>query len=296
MLRIPYSFLPPKVTKSLSRPFFSIANSISKSAPFLKTNLIRADFDVDDREYVAMCITSTLLFFVFAAFMLSIMLKVFYIERYYTTGPLMSLVFSIFIFFQQIVYPGMVANRKIRDIERNLLPAMQNVLVEIESGVPLFNVLVNVSKGNYGKVSVEFSRIIKEINAGKPQIEALTDSATRNPSLFFRRAIWQIVNGMKSGASISDVVKEAIHALSEEQIIQIQSYGSQLNPLAMFYMLIAVIVPALSITLIIVISSFISASETTTKLIFWGLYSCVVFFQMMFLGLIKSRRPNLMGS
>ena len=67
---------------------------------------------------------------------------------------------------------------------------------------------------------------------------------------------------MKAGADISTVLKEVIDALSEEQIVQIQDYGSKLNPLAMFYMLLGVIMPALSITFVIIISSFSGLTET----------------------------------
>ncbi len=295
MLVIPYSFLPVRITKKLSHAFFNLANSLSKSFPFLSQNLVRADFDTDNREYMAMCITSSLIFFVISSLFLMLFLKPFNVAKPFLIGPLIGIIFSCFVFFQQIAYPGMIAHRKVKDVEKNLMPALQSTLVQIESGVPLFNVLVNISKSNYGKVSDEFSRVIKEINSGKPQLDALSDSAARNPSMFYRRAIWQIVNGMKSGATISNVMRESINSLSEEQIVQIQNYGSQLNPLAMFYMLIAVIVPALSITLIIVLSSFISASSSTVKVLFWGVYSAITFFQIIFMGLIKSRRPNLMS-
>lgn len=295
MLVIPYSFLPARITKKLSYAFFSMANSLSKSFPFLNQNLVRADFDTDDREYIAMCIVTSLIFFVVSSLVLMFFLKPFNVDKPYLIGPFLGLIFSCFVFFQQISYPGIVSHRKVRDIERNLMPALQSILVQIESGVPLFNVLVNISKSNYGKVSDEFSRVVKEINSGKPQLDALSDSATRNPSMFYRRALWQVVNGMKSGATISNIMRETINSLSEEQIVQIQSYGSQLNPLAMFYMLIAVIVPALSITLIIVLSSFVSASSSTVKVLFWGLYASITFFQIIFMGLIKSRRPNLMS-
>ena len=138
-------------------------------------------------------------------------------------------------------------------------------------------------------------KAVKEINTGKSQIEVLDELAAKNPSLFFRRAIWQIVNGMKAGSNMTSVMKSLLEALSEEQVLQIQKYGSQLSPLAMFYMLVSVIVPALGITFIIVLSSFISTSPTLTKMIFYGLYGFIVFSQIMFLGLLKSRRPNLLG-
>ena len=88
--------------------------------------------------------------------------------------------------------------------------------------------------------------------------------------------------------------KGSTENLSEEQIIQIQQYGSQLNPLAMFYMMIAVVIPALGVTLIMILSSFLGLTPTGTKLIFWGLLSVIFFFQLMFIGMLKARRPNLL--
>lgn len=294
MLKIPFSFLPPKVLETLSRSFLGIASHLSKSFPSLKAELIRADFKVDEKEYIAMSILSTLFFFILFSLFLSFALSFFKVKNYFVVGPAVTLFFTFFIFVQQMIYPKLIAKRRVGNVERNLLPALQSILVQINSGVPLFDILINVSKADYGQISAEFARAVKEINAGKPQLDALDELAVRNPSIFFRRAIWQIVNGMKSGADIADVVKDSISSLSEEQLVQIQAYGGQLNPLAMFYMLIAVIVPALSVTFIIVISSFVAASESAVKIIFWGLYGAVVFFQIIFLGLIKSRRPNLL--
>ena len=107
--------------------------------------------------------------------------------------------------------------------------------------------------------------------------------------------MWQIVNGMKAGSDISNVISEVINSLGEEQLIQIQRFGSQLNPLAMFYMLIAVIVPSLGLTFVIILSSFIALGEGTTKLIFFGLLTLTIFLQFMFVGVIKARRPNWLG-
>ena len=90
------------------------------------------------------------------------------------------------------------------------------------------------------------------------------------------------------------VIKEVIDSVSQEQIIQIENYGSQLNPMAMFYMLVAIIMPALGMTFLIVISSFVALSDFATKLIFWSLYGFVFFFQIMFLGMIRTKRPNLL--
>ncbi len=63
----------------------------------------------------------------------------------------------------------------------------------------------------------------------------------------------------------------------------------------MIYMLLAVIIPALGITFVIMISSFVGLSESAVKLIFYGLFAFAVLFQLILFGMIKSRRPNLLG-
>src|SRR3989338_4671089 len=179
---------------------------------------------------------------------------------------------QLFFFFQGMFYPKVQTMRRVRDLERNLLPALRTFLIQLSSGVPLFDVLAVVSTENYGEIAAEFRKAVRKINSGTSQIEVLEEMAANNPSLFFRRAIWQIANGMKSGAEITTIIQQAISALSQEQVIEIQRYGSQLNPLAMFYMIMVVILPSLGMTFLIMILSFLSASSFLTKLIFFILY------------------------
>ena len=113
-------------------------------------------------------------------------------------------------------------------------------------------------------------------------------------SVFFKRTLWQISNGMKAGSDMSIVIEDSRSVLQGEQAIQIQNYGNKLNPLVMFYMLSSVIIPALSITFLTIISSMIGLDTTTVKIIFSALFAFVLFIQIMFLGVIKSARPNLL--
>lgn len=273
--------------------FLGVADFVKKFFPSLKVRLLQANIKKDDRQYTASAIALALLFFVFCAALIYAVLLVLGIKDYKII-LFVSLFFSFFIFLQRMLYPTLAAKKRIKNIERNLLPALQSIFVQINSGVMLFEILVNLSKSDYGEVSKEFAVAVKEINAGKPQMNVLEDLATRNPSIFFRRAIWQIINGMKSGADISVVIGEITSLLSEEQLIQIQSYGGKLSPLAMFYMMIGVIIPALSITFIILFLSFLNVSEESAKMIFYVFYALILFSQIMFVGLISSRRPNLL--
>ncbi len=295
MFKVPYSLLPTKVLRNASSIFRGVAESLEPYFPFLKLSLKQAKVDFSIREYLSMCFLSCLVFFAFFGIFFISILAFTGIKQFFWVGLVITIIVTLFVFLQQLAYPKIYANRRVRGIERNLLAALQNILVQLNSGVPLFDILVNISKGEYGEVSKEFANVVREINTGKPQIEALEDMAAINPSVFFRRSVWQLVNGMKSGADMATVVNETMDSLAEEQILQIQRYGAQLNPLAMFYMLAVVIAPSLGTTFLIMLSSFMSLSEFATKLIFWSLYGIVFFFQIMFMGMIKSKRPNLLS-
>ncbi|MBI2124536.1 hypothetical protein HYT92_01980 [Candidatus Pacearchaeota archaeon] len=85
-----------------------------------------------------------------------------------------------------------------------------------------------------------------------------------------------------------------IDTLEKEQAVQIQNYGNTLNPLVMFYMLLTIIMPALALTFFTIISSMLSLSSFVVKMLFIAIFIFVVLFQIMFLGMIRTRRPSLL--
>jgi archaeal flagellar protein FlaJ len=292
MIAIPFSVLPPQLLRVLSRAFFWVGYRLSTKIKNIDLYLDQAEMKISSKEYISMSFTSTLIFFLVFSVLGSLLARKLETNIFIAIGAVIFI--TLFIFSQQLMYPKLKADRRIKNIERNLIPALQNMLVQLAAGVPLFNVIATIADSDYGGVSEQFRLVVRKINAGRPQIIVLEEIAKNNPSLHFRRTLWQIINGMKTGTDMSDVIKVSIDNLSEEQVIQIQRYGSQLNPLAMFYMMIAVVVPALGVTFIMVLSSFMNLSALGTKLIFWGLLGVVFFFQLMFIGMLKTRRPNLL--
>lgn len=295
--KIPFSIMPFDVLKKISRPFSSISRRISKFFPYLREYIKTLDMQVDPVVYINTCLLSTTLFYFFISLIFIVFLFLFDVDNYIGISLVIAIPLSLFVLFRQLTYPKLLSNKRIRNIDRNLLPALQHIMINLNSGIPLFNTLVAISAEDFGEISREFKKVIKRINAGEPQLDVLNDMADKNPSLFFRRAIWQLVNGMKSGADIARVISDIINALSEEQLIQIENYGGKLRSLAMFYMMVAVILPSLGMTFLVVIFSFIgTTSEITTKMIFWSLYAFVIFSQIMFLGMVRAIRPTLLGS
>lgn len=291
--KIPFSFSPLHIQKEKSKNLIKRSSSKKKSSK-LDEYLISCGVNLTSQEYLAICKRALMINFpVFYIISLAI-LWVFNISYFYLFSVFIAMFFSGFIYFNQINYPKIFSANKQRSLEKNLIPSLQDVLVQLNSGVSLFNILINISRSSYGEVSIEFKKIANEINSGVPEIDAIDKYARLNSSPYFRRVLWQISDGMRSGSDMAVVVRENIKNLSEEQAIQIQAYGSKLNPLIMFYMLIAVILPSLGITFLIILSSMLSATENIIKLILVGCSVIIIFMQLMFLGIIKSRRPSLL--
>ena len=284
-------FVPMTLKKVLkaSKIFEGFGNAIAKSKPSLKMDLFQAEIDIQPREYASIA--------VFTAFFYFLMLfgLVFWIGLI-ARGPdfvlptAIATIFSGFVFTYILRYPTLVSSKRTKKLERDLLTALQHILIEIRSGVPLFNALIGISNG-YGEVSEEMKKVVKEINAGTSEINALEKASQRNPSLYFRRSMWQMTNAIKAGSDVAGALNSIVEGLTREQVNAIRRYGQELNPYSMVYMLVAVIMPTLGITFLIILSSF--AGIQIPGLIFPLILVGLALFQFFFMGIIKTKRPSM---
>lgn len=289
--KIPLTFSDVDVLKKRSR--FVSSRLRYKKESKLGMLLKNAGISLTREEYLGICIRSFMLSFLFLFFVSTTIFFIMDLKFFYFFAFLFSLIFSFFVFFSQTVYPSVYTSRKQREIEKNLISALEDIHVQLNSGVSLFNIMVNISDSDYGELSQEFKKVVRRINAGEPESDVLNDIGKNNPSLFFRRTLWQISNGLNSGSDMAIVIKESIKSLNEEQMIQIQNYGNKLNPLIMFYMIASVIMPSLSVAFLTIIASMVGLSADITKIIFYSIFVIVGLIQFMFLGIIKSKRPSL---
>lgn len=290
--KIPFVPFPLSASKRFAKPFYGLAKSMSKAFPLLNIQLERSEINVNSTEYLSVAILSGN-FWTLIIFGLLTLLPFFITvpSNYYVIIFFVSLFIGFTSMIYIILYPNLLVNKKIRELEKNLLFALRHLQIQIKSGVTLFDALVSVANANYGLVSDEFKKAIKKISTGKPEIESLEDLAVKNPSLYFRRIIWQLTNSMRSGSDLSETLDAMVSSLSNEHRIAIRKYGSQLNPLAMIYMMTAVIIPNLGITFLLVLSSFTGFRISSE--VFWLILAGVGFFQFSFIGMIKSRRPAI---
>lgn len=299
MSKVRVPLLDSQIIRSTSHIFIGIGAILIRIFPSMKVAVdqsgVRELYKIDSREYMAFVFFVSIMMFALVGGLMTAVLVAGDAEIP-ILGPLIGLVMSVVFFAYLMMYPIQIVSRRVKMLERNLLFALRTLLVQIRSGVPLFNAMASVAMGKYGAISDEFKMVVEKVNSGTPVVDVLEDLANRNPSIHFRRALWQMVNSMKSGSDVGKNIEDIIRSLSKEQMVEISQYKSTLNPLAMMYMMVAVIAPSLGITMIIILSFFPGMEALADKNIFYGLFGGVLFMQFIFMGVIKSKRPNLIGN
>ncbi|MCJ7450800.1 MAG: type II secretion system F family protein [Candidatus Nanohaloarchaeota archaeon QJJ-9] len=280
----------PKGLKSLLKPkFMPLAYRIKPIFPNLKKELIQAGMEEREAtEYISESLVNGLQI----ALMVSIGLSMLgWGMENYTVVKYALLLFPVvygFGFLSNVKKPSIKAKKRTRKLERDLPYALRHILIEVEAGMSLYRSLVAVTE-NYGQASKEFNKIVNDINAGKSEKQALEEAVIRNPSKQFRRALWQIINAQQSGADISNTLNSLVENITEKQILAVEEYGKELNPYTLMYMLVAIIMPSLGVTFIMILSTF--TGMTLSDKIFYLILIGLVLFQLIFVNLIKSKRP-----
>ncbi|UCD02728.1 MAG: type II secretion system F family protein, partial [Candidatus Aenigmatarchaeota archaeon] len=250
MNRVPLVPFPLDKIDKLTKLFIGFGDTFSVFFPSLEWDLEQSDINKEPREWVSIALVSAGFYFFLLFGVMIFITSVAGMFGPQAIGVSFLVGFSIATasFFYINMYPKLTAKKKIRNLDENLPHALHHLLIQIRSGVPLFNCLVSISKSGYGHLSKEFERAVNEINTGKSEVETMEVLARENPSLYFRRVMWQLVNALKSGADVGDTIKEIVDNLAVEQMMSIKKYGAQLNPIAMLYMVFCVIMPTLGIT------------------------------------------------
>jgi archaeal flagellar protein FlaJ len=260
---------------------------IIRFIPNLKDKLLQADIPDTPEDFIRKTLMSSL--------MLSFGVAILFIGGLLTSFG-QSFLISVFLFpalfvilfYYLVKIPDVKIAKKESGIAREIVFASRFLIIEIESGVPIYNAFVNVSRV-YPVVGSYFAAIIDRINMGTSMEDAMNEATEVVPSGDLRKILWQILNSIKTGADVTGALNSVLDQIVGDQKIAVEEYGRKLNPLAMFYMLIAVILPSLGTTMLIVFASFIGFQLDLPMLL--TVAGLLGFIQFMFYALIKSSRP-----
>ncbi len=198
------------------------------------------------------------------------------------------LFFTVFNFQFMKVKARIVKRQK--EIDREVIFAGQYLLIKLYSGKPILNALVDTSK-SYGVASKYIGEIIADIDTGNSLEKALDNAVTYSPSEKFRRILFHLNNALRLGIDVTEPLSNVLEEITKEQELEIKKYGKKLNTVIIFYMLAAIVMPSIGMTLFIVISSFINFKLGLASFIVVLMFLALM--QLMFISIFRSIRPTV---
>jgi flagellar protein FlaJ len=242
--------IPPK--------YLFIGQKLSKIVFTLKYDLDNSEINIDPARYSLASLISAFIYFFLFTFVGGAFAFVLFDDL---TPDLIVLAFGAGIlgffvmFFFHLFYPRKRAKEIAKEVEEELLFALRTLLIQVSSGISLFEAMRLVSRSNYGQVSEEFHGVIRDVNSGMSESKALEKLAFKTKSDIFKKIIWQMLTTMKSGGSVVSSLRASVEELVLKQMDIIKGYAAELNMWTLIYLIVAAALPSLGVTFLVIASA-----------------------------------------
>jgi len=290
------SYFPPmpfnrEKSKAIARDLAFLGYQLIRFRPNILAEVAQAEIDIVPDYYPTLALLSALYQGAIIFGLTTVLIWVLKRMELIWLTILVGLVVFGFSLFRNLAYPAFIVRQRVKSIERDLLYALRHLSIQVKGGSPVFNAIVSVAEAGYGTISDEFARVVQEVNTGESIESALEQMALRNPSLYLRRAVWQIVNALRTGTDMGKTLSIVVEHFTGEQRVLLQKFAKELGPWAMMYMMLTVIFPTLSITLFLIISSLSQLQLSESALLGFVVVSGIV--QYFFMQMLKQKRPAM---
>jgi len=287
-----YDNLESQKLRNTTKFFDDISKRILVLFPSMQWDLRRAGTLIDPVVYI-----SGALYFAFAVFIVSLMgvlvpsILLGKLNETIILGIGIPTVISILVFLWFLFMPKLTVSKRGQLVDKDLEYMLRDMDIQTSAGIPVFDSLVNISSGGYGECSSECKTIVKDVESGKSLTEALDNAGMATTSEYFRRTMFQLVNAMRAGADVSVALRAIANDLTREKRVKIKTYSQELNMFGLIYMLAAIVLPSMGITLLIIVSTLIDIGKFDTLL--WIVLIFLVIFQFVFITIVRGKRPNI---
>ncbi|MBU1120616.1 type II secretion system F family protein [Candidatus Micrarchaeota archaeon] len=210
------------------------------------------------------------------------------IEGIIVGGIVFVLGFSFF-----LLYPKARKNRIKALIERDLPFALMAMAVELNLNIPFEKTIENTAGRQYGIISVEFSKVVREIkHYGSSLQEALFHLSERNDSLMLKRSMAQLVSIYEHGSKTErgTPIKRLAEELLSKQKAESKEFSGKLVVFSLVFIALSAILPALFQSFVSIGSMFLELEFTALQIII----IVTVFFPLIDAGIllfIKLKTP-----
>ncbi|WP_456483124.1 type II secretion system F family protein [Methanopyrus kandleri] len=205
-------------------------------------------------------------------------------------GPIMS-------FLLGMMVPRMMVTILIRqregEIARQLPYAIRQMATEVSAGLSLIESMKSISESDYGALSEEFERVIREINSGTPINVALQRMANRWDVDGLRTMVRFLTQAMESGANIAKTLMTLADEIAHELRQRYREYGHKLQALAFPYIMLTLVIPTL-VTVAMLLAANLSGAFLVPPPLFGPMIAGMVGVMAgIFLFIFKSAEPKV---
>lgn len=292
--RVPFIYFPEEKAKKAANKLNFITSLIETIYPSIEDSLRTADLGIKKNEYISLVFLNAFSWLIISGvFLFSLIVAL--EARTIEAAAYFSIGLGFFLFFIMLLvtlrYPAIASGKDAEKIEGNLIFALKDLLLKVSAGTQLYDAFVSIANSDYGEVSKQFERVAKQVQSGRPIDKALENMALKTSSEYMKRTVWQLVNVLKSGSNIKTALKIVISEQMQNHKEKIRGYAQELNLWSLIYMLFAVAIPTIGLTMMLILTTFSGFGMTEVTFIVFAILCLLV--QYVIIGLIQSRRPSI---
>lgn len=152
------------------------------------------------------------------------------------------------------LHPRFRIRTRAAEIDQEIPYALRHMATQLNSGTGLPESMTSVSRADYGALSEEFGRTLRDMRTGETMTEALTSLRNRIESDSLRRAIRQIQRTLRTGGDLAQTLSILADETAFNLRTKLRNYIQSLGVMTMIYMFASAVIPALLIVLMIVMN------------------------------------------
>lgn len=191
-----------------------------------------------------------------------------------------------------IYLPQMKKEKQRSQFSKELPYALRQLSTELKSGKSLFDSLDSVANADYGVLSMEFSRLLREVRYGESTENAFIHLNSRVKSKGLSRASSEILSTLRVGGNLSNSLSIIAEDINFDMRMKLKEYSQKLNAFIMIYTFLAILAPVIVLTLLLAASVVMGdIVPANLILVLYGLFFPMI---IVFLGfLVKKLEPKV---
>jgi len=234
--------------------FFPLVNKIKIYFKSLGKDIRFMNWDISLEEYLALSLFLSILSIVFTFIIsLVVMWILFRIIDYFLIflSILYGLIVGVLVFVYLIGYPKLAKTDYEKEIEDNMPFFLLYLYGFVSSGINILNAFRMIAnRKELGSLNREIKYLIYLTDVlGYDLLSALIEVAKRTPPTQFKEFLYELVSVIRSGGSISDLVKEFSRSSLYYYELKLKSFSEKVTFLLTMYTFLFI---ALPLTLLIV--------------------------------------------